>query len=232
MESPQSVQTAPPFGTTASSRSRSSSKLDDVTSLTSYNPFSEEDENDYSSYALVTSLFSRVKNTLSAPLSTAAAANIVPPANGANTSQNAVNSEIRRPSIQNSHSNTSNKSASDRPPPMHLNPSNPAPPLVSLTPVVSEVPSYVDSERAPSRTGSLYSPDVADGGYGTYIPGFPIPDSDARSIRTTASTKDIKRSASVSKVIRRIRGEGTSSYIFWSQLLTCIRVVSGLLDGR
>jgi 1-phosphatidylinositol-3-phosphate 5-kinase len=45
-----------------------------------------------------------------------------------------------------------------------------------------------------------------DGGlYGTTIPGFSIPE-DARSIRTATS---VKRSASVSKVIRRIRGEGT-----------------------
>jgi 1-phosphatidylinositol-3-phosphate 5-kinase len=44
-----------------------------------------------------------------------------------------------------------------------------------------------------------------DGGlYGTTIPGFSIPE-DARSIRTSVS---VKRSASVSKVIRRIRGEG------------------------
>lgn len=42
--------------------------------------------------------------------------------------------------------------------------------------------------------------------YGTSIPGFAIPD-DARSVRTVASTK---RGASVSKVIRRLRGEGLS----------------------
>lgn len=43
-----------------------------------------------------------------------------------------------------------------------------------------------------------------------YIPGFPIQDSDARSIRTAVSVSNVKRSASVSKVIRRIRGEGLS----------------------
>ena len=44
MESPQPISPHPPFGSAASSRSRSSSKLDDVTSLTSFNPFEEEDE--------------------------------------------------------------------------------------------------------------------------------------------------------------------------------------------
>ena len=45
--------------------------LDDVTCLTSFNPFSEEDEHDQSPYALVSSLFSKVKSTLSAPRSAA-----------------------------------------------------------------------------------------------------------------------------------------------------------------
>lgn len=56
----------------------------------------------------------------------------------------------------------------------------------------------------------MYSPDGNDNsGYGTFIPGFPMPDSDARSIRTTASVNNFKRTASVSKVIRRLRGEGS-----------------------
>lgn len=88
-----------------------------------------------------------------------------------------------------------------------VNQPNLAPPLVSLTPVTSDLPSFVDFERTPSQGAPVYSPDGHDNGYGTFIPGFPI-DSDARSIRTTASVNNIKRSASVSKVIRRIRGEG------------------------
>ena len=83
------------------------------------------------------------------------------------------------------------------------------PPLVSLTPVISEpVNSFAEFERTPSQGASLYSPEGQDGS-GTYIPGFPMPDSDARSIRTTGSINNFKRSASVSKVIRRLRGEGT-----------------------
>ena len=208
------VSPSPNLGSAASSRSRSSSKVDDVPSLTSFNPFSEEDENDQSSYALVTSLFSRVKNTLAAPLTSTTVnvnpiAPVVLPQNGPTATVDA-----RRPSLQNSNSNNSNKSVPDRPNTLNLKTSNPAAPLVSLTPVTSETPSYVDLERTPSQGGSIYSPETADGGggYATAIPGFPIQDSDARSIRTTTS---LKRSASVSKVIRRIRGEGELS------LFTC-----------
>ncbi|KAI0094504.1 hypothetical protein BDY19DRAFT_880871 [Irpex rosettiformis] len=200
----------PHFNTTPSSRSRSSNRLDDVTSLTSFNPFSEEDEHDQSSYALVSSLISKVKNTLSAPLTSATTAAAAPSAEKVNAAQSPSLIEPRRPSIQYSNSNNSNKSNPDRPNPLNVVQANPAPPLVSLTPVTSEVPSYVDMERTPSQGGSFYAPEVPEGGgYGTYIPGFPIQDSDARSIRTVAST-NMKRSDSVSKVIRRIRGEGLS----------------------
>ncbi|KAI0778644.1 hypothetical protein BD413DRAFT_510727 [Trametes elegans] len=187
-----------------SSRSRSSTKpAEDVTSLTSFNPFSEEDEHDQSSYALVSSLFSKVKNTLSAPLASAgpSATPVHPQSSAGNTAP-----EQRRPSLQYSSSNQSNKSGPDKATPFSIIASNPAPPLVSLTPVVSETPSYTgEYDRPPSR-GALYGPETPDGG-GYAIPGFPIQDSDARSIRTNVS---LKRSASVSKVIRRIRGEGLS----------------------
>ncbi|KAL6307650.1 hypothetical protein BKA93DRAFT_926297 [Sparassis latifolia] len=206
MESPQYSLVNPPFGSAPSSRSRSSTKIvEDVTSLTSFNPFSEEDENDQSSYALVTSLFSKVKSTLSAPLSSAATSTTT--ANSFAT-QSTLSSDQRRPSVHTIVSNQSSKSSSERLNPINVALSNPAPPLVSLTPVVSETPFYnAEYDRPPSR-GGCYSPDTPDGGaFGTVIPGFPIQDSDARSVRTTGS---IRRSASVSKVIRRIRGEGLS----------------------
>ncbi|KAJ3558998.1 hypothetical protein NM688_g604 [Phlebia brevispora] len=215
MESPQPISPNPPFGSAASSRSRSSSKLDDVTSLTSFNPFAEEDENDQSSYAIVTSLFSKVKNTLSGPLSAAAAAaaastTLTPPLVNQAAAPTTTTVEQRRPSIPHSISNASNKLAPERPYPLHVHQSKAAPPLVSLTPVTSETPSYVDLERSNSQGGVYYNSDAPDGAiYGTFIPGFPIQDSDARSIRTTTST-NVKRSDSVSKVIRRIRGEGLS----------------------
>jgi 1-phosphatidylinositol-3-phosphate 5-kinase len=211
MESPQSLQ-SPLAGISAASRSRSSTKLvDDVTSLTSFNPFSEEDENDQSSYTLVTSIFSRMKNTIAAPLSSAVAA-----ASGSSTATTTMNTqnagaEPRKPPYnipQPTQSSLLSRNSTERPQSLVVNPSKPAQPLVSLTPVVSEAPSFhAEYERSPSRSGNFYE----DGGLfgGTAIPGFPIQD-DARSIRTAASAT-INRSASVSKVIRRIRGEGKSA---------------------
>ncbi|KAF5384947.1 hypothetical protein D9615_001145 [Tricholomella constricta] len=210
--------TSPAHGAVSgfTSRSRSSTKLnDDVTSLTSFNPFSEEDENDQSSYTLVTSILSRMKSTLSAPLSSAAppasTANPIPTPNpGAAPSA----SELRRPSYTTAQTQSSGfsarSSATDRPFSLATAPAQVAPPLMSLTPAQSEVPTYsVDYDRSPSRSGSFYSPvtEAGDNGpFGTSIPGFPIPD-DARSIKTATS---LHRSGSVSKVMRRIRGEGLS----------------------
>lgn len=208
--------------------SRSSTKLaDDVTSLTSFNPFSEEDENDQSSYTIVTSIFSRMKNSLSAPLSSAVATT-------SNTNNNSnVNGaspgiDQKRPSFQ-SQTSGSRQSNVDRPNSLSAVHANPAPPLVSLTPAQSEAPTYnIEYERSPSRTGMFYS-ESGDGGiFGTSIPGFPIPD-DARSIKTTAS---LHRSGSVSKVIRRIRGEGAYCCCSCSSLCLLVhRSLSGLLDG-
>ena len=192
-------------------RARSSTKADDdVACLTSFNPFAEEDEHDNSSYALVSSLFSRMKNSFAAPLTSATPA---PTPVG----QPAFNGTLqRRPSssaLPNTQPNPSSRSTSEqRPTSLKLVSSNPAPPLISLTPVVFETPSFVsDFDRSPSRSGN--STPVYDGTdgtpFGTAIPGFPIQD-DARSIRTSAS---LNRSASVSKVIRRIRGEGMYVYV-------------------
>lgn len=206
MESPLLCSPVQSTHSVAPGRSRSSTRVaDDMTSLTSFNPFSEEDENDQSSYALVTSLFSRMKSSFATPLATASAA---PPAPGP---PSVPNNDQRRPSatvLHNNHSSFASRSSSEqRPISLKLVSAVPAPPLVSLTPVVFEAPSFGhDPDRSPSR-GALASPfyEAPDGGaVGTSIPGFPIQD-DARSIRTSAS---FNRSASVSKVIRRIRGEG------------------------
>lgn len=212
--------TSPVLGTFSgqSSRSRSSTKLvDDVTSLTSFNPFSEEDENDQSSYTLVTSIFSRMKNTLSAPLSSAVAVasnSTIPSNNGVGGSISG--GEQKRPSYTlQTHSSFSSRTSAERPNPLLPAQSQAAPPLVSLTPAQSEVPTYnLDYDRSPSRSGTFYSPGVesGDGGlFGTAIPGFPIQD-DARSIKTTTS---LHRSGSVSKVIRRIRGEGRLKQVYF-----------------
>lgn len=193
-----------------STRSRSSTKVvDDVTSLTSFNPFSEEDEHEQSSYALVTSLFSKVRSSLAAPLHSAVASSTPGASNTGNPPAGQAH-EQRRPTLSNATSTQSSKS--ERSNRFNVAASRPAPPQVSLTPVVSETPSYdIDYDRPPSRSGSFYAPDTPDGGmYGSAIPGFPIQDSDARSIRTQGS---LRRSASVSKVIRRIRGEGARSVV-------------------
>ncbi|KAH9929689.1 uncharacterized protein B0H18DRAFT_1084048 [Fomitopsis serialis] len=210
--SSSSTNAHPPSSSEPSTRSRSSTKIvDDVTSLTSFNPFSEEDEHDQSSYALVTSLFSKVRNTLAAPLQSAVTSGTPGPSN-TGYAQTGQTAEQRRPSLSNATSNQSNKS-SDRSNRFNVAASRPAPPQVSLTPVVSETPSYdIDYDRPPSRNGSLYTPDTPDGGvYGTAIPGFPIQDSDARSIRTQGSLE----------VIRRIRGEGELSRDYWMDDKLC-----------
>lgn len=179
----------------------------DVTSLTSYNPFSEEDENDQSSYTLVTSIFSRMKSTLSAPLSSAVGTTSSTQSPNITNQQFGV-SDSRRPSYTTAQlgSNFSSRTtASERPNPLIAAPSHTAPPLVSLTPAHSEMPTYtVEYERHMSQKASN-SPavDFGDNLFGS-IPGFPIQD-DARSIKTSAS---IHRSGSVSKVMRRLRGEG------------------------
>ncbi|KAJ7665304.1 hypothetical protein DFH06DRAFT_1186961 [Mycena polygramma] len=200
----ESSQVSSPVLGTFSTRSRSSTKLapDDLTSLTSFNPFSEEDENDQS---FVTSIFSRMKNTLSAPLaSVSAASSSAPnhPSTSANTTAPAA--EPRRPSYGTNQANYTMPSrpsmSADRPNSLsNVHAAAPAPPLMSLTPAQSEVPTYnVEYERSPSRSGMFPSYDSQDGGiFGTSIPG----------IKTTTS---LHRSNSVSRVIRRIRGEGLS----------------------
>lgn len=217
----------------ASSASQVGGRPEDVASLTSFNPFSEEDENDHSSYALMTTLFSRVKNTFTTPLSSAppssstGAGSVGPP--------NSAPVERKRPSasvVHNHSSNESSHSSSERPQSMTVVPSHAAPPLVSLTPVVSEGLSFNIDLDLPLPRGASFNTsvsDIIDGGlYGTTIPGFSIPE-DSRSIKTSVS---VKRSASVSKVIRRIRGEGTprDDYVL-GESFTPYRFVKGLLDG-
>jgi 1-phosphatidylinositol-3-phosphate 5-kinase len=192
----------------ASGTLRTNRSVEDATSLTSFNPFSEEDEHNQSGYALVTSLFSKVKTSLSNQLSSSkepllnAPTSPVPTVDKKFTVSPRPSAAIARPSL----------AATSRPSSMTA--PRAAPPLVSLTPVVSEQPRYDpddDPMRPPSRGGLFYSPTAEnisspDAGfmYGTSIPGFPIQD-DARSIRTSGS---FTRSQPVSKVIRKIRGEG------------------------
>ncbi|KAG8788159.1 1-phosphatidylinositol-3-phosphate 5-kinase [Serendipita sp. 397] len=168
--------------------------------LTSFNPFQEEDELDQSSYAYVSSLFSIVKNTFTV----APAAK--PPSAPAPGPQTALASQPR---------------IGERKGSLQIIQKNPAPPLVSVTPVISEAPSLQrDIESPVSRTGlfGFGTNDATEGPYGTAIPGFPIAD-DARSIKTSTSVGH-KKNASVSKVIRRLRGEGLSRD-YWMDDETC-----------
>lgn len=212
--------TSPINGTGPPKSSSSSSTrlvVDDVTSLTSFNPFSEEDENDQSSYALVSSLFSRVKNSFTAPLTSAAG---VTSSNMqiVNTATNPSPASEQRRTMERPQQIYSSipaaRTAADKLRARIIGPSL-APPLVSVIPALSEIQSFnADYEKSSGKGGILYSPatESHEGGlFGTGIPGFPIQD-DARSIHTSTS---LKRSASVSKVIRRIRGEGRSASPFW-----------------
>ncbi|KAJ3571559.1 hypothetical protein NP233_g3674 [Leucocoprinus birnbaumii] len=193
-----------------STRSRSSTKLDDVTSLTSFNPFAEEDENEQASYTF-TSILSRVKNTFAVSAAAAATAAV---SRDQNIYPSAPVTEVqRRPSyttIPSQNSGSSSKIGnSERPYSLSTAPALAAPPLVSLTPAQSEIPSFTVEYDSSYNRRNTASPiyEAGDGAtFGTSIPGFPIQD-DARSIRTTTS---LHRSGSVSKVMRRLRGEGLS----------------------
>lgn len=159
--------------------------------LTSSNPFAEDDEHDQSSYAYVSSLLSKVRNTFALPTP---------------KPQQAPGSAVPRSITE------TKPSIGERKVSLPVVSKNTAPPLVSVTPVVSEAPSMQRDIDSPiSRTG-LFSFATQDhngeGPYGTAIPGFPI-DMDARSIKTSTSLGH-KKSTSVSKVIRRLRGEGLS----------------------
>jgi 1-phosphatidylinositol-3-phosphate 5-kinase len=161
--------------------------------LTSFNPFQEDDELDQSGYAYVSSLFSKMRNPFAAAPSSKPAP---PPAHN-----------ISAPTSD-GHTRITERKGTLSVVPKAISKA-PAPPLVSVTPVISETPRMQDVDSPVSRTGlfGFATSDNTEGPYGTAIPGFPIAD-DARSIKTSTSVGH-KRTASVSKVIRRLRGEGT-----------------------
>jgi 1-phosphatidylinositol-3-phosphate 5-kinase len=176
--------------------------MESPVTLTTHNPFGDDDPAAQGGYALVTSLFSKVKNTFVANGPSGANANSNVPAN---TTASTTNETTSKPAGKPSPTTSAPppvRAPSLKPATRSLKPggSNPAPPLVSFAPIAVEQPRYI-------AEGAYVPPqayDGAEGTYGTSIPGFAIPD-DARSVRTVASTK---RGVSVSKVIRRLRGEG------------------------
>lgn len=175
--------------------------------LTSFNPFSEEDQCESSSYTLVTSLFSRVKKSFTTPVTSSRPQT----QNNSNTIGSPTAARTWNKSAA-QHIDTAVKRINHyklRPYNGLSSPSSTlAPPLVSVVPVVSETPTFnLGYEIVPTRSSLTYSSgaDSQDGGLLSSIPGFPIPD-DTKSIHTTITT--FKRSGSVSRIIRRIRGEG------------------------
>ncbi|QRV97609.1 1-phosphatidylinositol-4-phosphate 5-kinase [Ceratobasidium sp. AG-Ba] len=167
--------------------------------LTTSNPFGDDEEKT-GSYAIVSSLLSKVKQSFATPAPTSPTATA--PVSEPTKPKAPPPKDVPQPKPS---SSTGAKAAPLKPATRSLRPggSNPAPPLVSFAPIAVEQPRYV-------AEGAYASPqpyDAAEGSYGgTTIPGFAIPD-DARSVRTTTSTR---RGVSVSKVIRRLRGEGLS----------------------
>lgn len=216
----ESTVSSPSTSPRSSRRRKHTSGIHDPNTMTSFpNPFAEDDEQGQSSYNLVTSFLSKMKSSISAPLSSgspgSSTISTVSMPSPSVTSQGATGAqtvESRRPSLTatqtTSASSISTKAPSDRP--HHsLFKGAPvvAPPLVSLTPAQSEVPTFDNGQR----TGMPYSPyDWQGGSFGNSIPGFPIAD-DTRSIKTATT---LHRSHSVSKVMRRIRGEG-ACFVVW-----------------
>ncbi|KAF5332625.1 hypothetical protein D9611_005067 [Ephemerocybe angulata] len=230
MESPIPIAQSPMQGsfTTQSSRSRGSTKPgfgDDVNTLTSHNPFAEQDEHEQSSVnKFINGFYSKMNSIL--PLSatgtsvgsagsSGGASSVAPASGGGLSGANPL--EPRRPSLvttATTNSTISSKTNQDRPQSLFTAPTQVAPPLVSLTPAQSEVPTFSleYGDGAQRQAGMPYSPspfgfDEGGGLIGTSIPGFPIPD-DTRSIKTSTS---FQRTNSLStKVMRRIRGDGLS----------------------
>ena len=180
--------------------------MDDTPYLTSFNPFSEEDEQ-ISSLTLVTALFNRMKSSFAVPSNPSKPQ----PLGDSNFQALENRSSSNAPSQSTPPSTTKSMENSKlRPlPGLALSSAALAPPLISSVPAISEQPTYgLDLERSVSRA-SLPTGDH-EGGFMSSIPGFPIAD-DARSIHTSMS---LKRSVSVSKIIRKIRGEGTTIILF------------------
>ncbi|KAF6754295.1 hypothetical protein DFP72DRAFT_990499 [Ephemerocybe angulata] len=199
---------------------------DDINTLTSHNPFAEQDEHEQSSVnKFINGFYSKMNSIL--PLSatgtsvgsagsSGGASSVAPASGGGLSGANPL--EPRRPSLvttATTNSTISSKTNQDRPQSLFTAPTQVAPPLVSLTPAQSEVPTFsleYGEHGAQRQAGMPYSPspfgfDEGGGLIGTSIPGFPIPD-DTRSIKTSTS---FQRTNSLStKVMRRIRGDGLS----------------------
>ncbi|EJU00051.1 hypothetical protein DACRYDRAFT_117647 [Dacryopinax primogenitus] len=250
--------TASLAATSTYARSHRTTDDHDAMSLTTSNPF--EEEQDYTSYQIVSRLMNKVKEAFVPSLGTASPAPPSTPAlpsipSGSSTMTNLADPrQVRSPSARPapimpnpappnpprvtspplSHpSRAKSPTASMRAFPIIQ--ANPLPPLVSLTPVTSSVetsnvlatagPARIHTHghshhhlpqamASPPSTTSLYPYPVEANM--TSIPGFPLPD-DARTVASVGTNGGgLRRTESVSKAIRRIRGEGLSKK-YWME---------------
>lgn len=226
------------------------SRNDDATTLTLFgNPF-ENDEKEDTPWS---SLLSKVKNTFSAPVSATLSTTVatLPSSSGATSppvrlteESHGVPSVSRRPSNSKSIVSVGTSARVVQNKTFALRQTSAAPPLVSLTPVISEQPSFPGDNHSdggsmrgaspgPGYFGGSMEP-AESGHYGHFIPGFPIND-DAKSVRTTASGG--RRNESASKVIRRLRGQGRVRALMYKRLncaqsRSYVRAFARVLDGR
>ncbi|CAE6450888.1 unnamed protein product [Rhizoctonia solani] len=124
--------------------------MDSPATLTTHNPFGDDDPGGQSGYALVTSIFSKVKNTfaVNGPSGTSGGGNMPPipvPAPSPNESTNKPMNKPVSKVAASSNPPSPSRAPSLKPATKSLKPggSNPAPPLVSFAPIAVEQPRYV-----------------------------------------------------------------------------------------
>ncbi|KZT55422.1 hypothetical protein CALCODRAFT_353571 [Calocera cornea HHB12733] len=239
----------------SSARSQRTTDDHDAMSLTTSNPF--EEEQDYSSYQIVSRLMNKVKEAFVPSLGSGSPAMPSSPAQASLPSGSSTMTNLADPRLHVRSPSARPTALTSMPPPPNpprvtspplSNPSraksptpstraafpimqaNPLPPLVSLTPVTSSVETTnVSATNVPGRilthghphprtigsppsTTSLYPIEATMHS----IPGFPLAD-DARTVASVATNgAGLRRTESVSKVIRRIRGEGLSK-TYWME---------------
>ncbi|KAF8755990.1 Translation initiation factor IF-2, N-terminal region [Rhizoctonia solani] len=148
--------------------------MDSPVTLTTHNPFEDDDLGGQGGYALVTSIFSKMKNTFVATGPSGATTTSVPtpsvtvPTTGENTNKPANKAVNKVTSPTNPPSPV--RAPSLKPATKSLKPggSNPAPPLVSFAPIAVEQPRYI-------AEGASIAPQTyegVEGLYGTSIQGL------------------------------------------------------------
>ena len=152
-----------------------------------------------SSYASVSSLLSKVKGTV------ASASTSIPVTPLSPSVSNNAREPTKLPPPKPVHPRVQN--VRERPTAALAAIRCPAPPLISMTPAISELLLYLyESDTPKSKSDELANLSIVNHEASTSIPGSPI-QSDTRSIRTTNSLKRFG-STSTSKLICRLRSDG------------------------